>query len=51
MADDLGRDDLGYFNGGKTYTPNIDALISEGLLLDNFHTFKVRFWRLCEMLN
>eukprot|EP00052_Salpingoeca_macrocollata_P019248 m.159470 g.159470 ORF g.159470 m.159470 type:complete len:537 (+) comp20908_c0_seq1:1127-2737(+) len=42
VADDLGYNDLGRFNGGKTVTPNIDALIADGVLLDNFHA-----WRIC----
>jgi len=40
MADDLGWNDLGRFNGGLTITPAIDELISEGILLQRFHTFK-----------
>ena len=38
---DLGWNDLGHFNGGLTRTGNIDALISQGVLLERFHTFKV----------
>ena len=38
---DLGWNDLGYFNGGLTRTVSIDALISQGVLLERFHTFKV----------
>ncbi len=41
MADDLGRNDLGIFNGGKTLTPNIDELIRSGTFLTDFHTFKI----------
>lgn len=41
MADDLGWNDLGHFNGGLTLTPHIDGLIATGVLLDRFHTFKV----------
>lgn len=41
MADDPGWNDLGHFNGGKTITTNIDTLITDGIRLDRFHTFKV----------
>ncbi|MBN9304688.1 MAG: hypothetical protein BGO82_11730 [Devosia sp. 67-54] len=30
VADDLGFGDLGFFNGGQTQTPNIDALFATG---------------------
>lgn len=32
---------MGHFNGGLTRTTSIDALISQGVLLERFHTFKV----------
>ena len=45
VADDLGRNDLGIrnsnANGPRTVTPNINALISEGVTLDAYHTFKI----------
>ena len=41
VADDLGRNDLGARNGGRTISPNIDALISEGVSLTSYHTFKI----------
>lgn len=41
MADDLGRDNLGHFNGGKTRTPNLDHFFEEGIFLSSFHTFKI----------
>lgn len=41
VADDLGRQDLGYFNGGKTVTPHINDLISQGVFLGQYHTYKV----------
>jgi hypothetical protein len=41
MADDLGWNDLGRFNGGLTITPAIDGLIQQGVILQRFHTFKV----------
>jgi arylsulfatase B len=41
MCADLGWNDLGHFNGGLTRTASIDALISQGVLLERFHTFKV----------
>lgn len=37
IADDLGYGDLGCY-GGKTRTPNIDRLASEGVLFTDFHT-------------
>ena len=33
VADDLGYNDLSSTNGGLTFTPNIDALRAEGLVL------------------
>lgn len=45
VADDLGRNDLGIRNakekGPRTVTPNIDALITQGITLDAYHTFKI----------
>ena len=45
VADDLGRNDLGIRNanahGPRTYSPNIDGLISEGVTLSSYHTFKI----------
>jgi len=41
VADDLGYNDLGYFNGGKTITPTIDGLLQGGVFLSNFYAFRV----------
>jgi len=41
VADDLGRNDLGARNGGRTISPSIDALIAEGISLTSYHTFKI----------
>ena len=41
VADDLGRQDLGYFNGGKTVSPNINKHINEGVFLTQYHSYKV----------
>ena len=41
VADDLGRNDLGARNGGRTISPNIDALIAGGVSLTSYHTFKI----------
>lgn len=41
VADDLGYNDLGFMNGGKTVTPNIDSLRREGILLTDYYTFRV----------
>jgi arylsulfatase A-like enzyme len=41
VADDLGRNDLGARNGGRTISPSIDALIAEGVSLTSYHTFKI----------
>ena len=30
VADDLGYNDLGAYNGGKTVTPHLDSLVKEG---------------------
>jgi arylsulfatase A-like enzyme len=38
VADDLGRQDLGYFNGGKTISPHINRRIKEGVFLAQYHT-------------
>ena len=40
-ADDLGYGDLGSANGGKTFTPAIDALRAGGAILTDYHTFKI----------
>jgi arylsulfatase A-like enzyme len=40
-ADDLGYNDLGALNGGLTITPAIDALRAGGLVLSDYHTFKI----------
>lgn len=37
VADDLGYNDLGHFNGGKTRTPAIDALIASGVCRCRIH--------------
>ena len=41
FADDLGYNDLGVFNGNRTLTPHIDALITDGIFLSNYYTYKV----------
>jgi arylsulfatase A-like enzyme len=41
IADDLGFNDLGFSNGGRTYTPNIDAAVHSGISLTSYHTYKV----------
>ena len=42
VGDDVGYDNLGIFNGGKTVTPHLDAILgSEGIRLSQFHTFKI----------
>ena len=38
VLDDLGSYDLGYHGSGIS-TPNVDALIKEGIYLDNYYTF------------
>jgi arylsulfatase len=40
VADDLGYSDLGAF-GGEIATPNLDALVQDGITLTNFHTSTV----------
>jgi len=40
LADDLGHGDLSY-TGGKTPTPNIDRIFSEGVRFSNFMTWAV----------
>eukprot|EP00041_Stephanoeca_diplocostata_P016571 m.326835 g.326835 ORF g.326835 m.326835 type:complete len:406 (+) comp20409_c0_seq11:213-1430(+) len=41
VADDLGYNDLGIRNGGKTFTPVIDDLIRNGVTLSSYYTFRV----------
>lgn len=44
LADDLGWGELGYHNqeaGDDIRTPNIDALVSEGLELDRLYAEKI----------
>eukprot|EP00930_Biecheleria_cincta_P007870 TRINITY_DN109160_c0_g1_i1.p1 TRINITY_DN109160_c0_g1~~TRINITY_DN109160_c0_g1_i1.p1 ORF type:complete len:564 (-),score=77.84 TRINITY_DN109160_c0_g1_i1:161-1852(-) len=41
MADDLGRDNLGWLNGNKTSTPHIDSFFSSGLFLSDYYAFKI----------
>jgi len=45
VADDLGYNDLGIRNthvtGPRTLTPTIDGLISNGVTLSSYHTFKI----------
>lgn len=41
MADDLGRDNLGWLNANKTSTPHIDSFFSSGLFLSDFYAFKI----------
>lgn len=42
VADDLGYNDLGFTNGGKTHTPYINELVKESTILSNYYQ-----WRLC----
>lgn len=37
LTDDNSADELGYSSGGKILTPHIDALASDGVILDNFN--------------
>ena len=41
VGDDVGYADFGFFNGKKTITPTIDALLEEGIFLSNYYTFKI----------
>jgi arylsulfatase B/arylsulfatase I/J len=41
VADDLGYNDLGVTNGGKTITPELDSLIKGGVTLSSYYTFRV----------
>jgi arylsulfatase A-like enzyme len=42
VADDLGYNDLGYENGGKTFTPHIDAMVKQGgIAIKTYYTYKV----------
>ena len=41
VADDLGYNDLGYKNHNKTMTPHIDGMVSKGVRLEQYYTFKL----------
>lgn len=41
VADDLGYNDLGIFNKGKTHTPYIDSLIQDGVQLGAYYTYRL----------
>ena len=45
VADDLGYDDLGHDslvgNNGRTFTPHINDLMDQGVVLEEYYTFKV----------
>ena len=41
VADDLGYNDLGYKNGNRTMTPHIDDMVSKGVRLSQYYTFKL----------
>lgn len=41
VADDLGYNDLGLFNGEKTHTPYINSLIQQGMWLNDFYAWKI----------
>ena len=45
VADDLGYDDLGHDsvmgNSGKSFSPNINKLMDDGIILHDYYTFKV----------
>eukprot|EP00036_Acanthoecidae_sp_10tr_P003653 CAMPEP_0182937928 /NCGR_PEP_ID=MMETSP0105_2-20130417/42963_1 /TAXON_ID=81532 ORGANISM="Acanthoeca-like sp., Strain 10tr" /NCGR_SAMPLE_ID=MMETSP0105_2 /ASSEMBLY_ACC=CAM_ASM_000205 /LENGTH=113 /DNA_ID=CAMNT_0025077177 /DNA_START=47 /DNA_END=384 /DNA_ORIENTATION=- len=41
VADDLGYNDLGFMNGNKTHTPHVNRLVRDGVLLTQYHTYKV----------
>jgi len=41
VGDDVGYNDFGRQNGGKTQTPFIDGLLAEGVMLSDYYTFKI----------
>eukprot|EP00051_Salpingoeca_urceolata_P031213 m.10795 g.10795 ORF g.10795 m.10795 type:complete len:254 (-) comp3858_c0_seq2:1143-1904(-) len=42
VADDLGYQDIGLFNDGKTLTPYLNKMVSqEGMWLSDYYTFKI----------
>ena len=41
VADDLGYNDLGYKNRNKTMTPHINGMVSKGVRLEQYYTFKL----------
>ena len=41
IADDLGYNDIGARNGGRTLTPAIDSLIADGVSLSSYYAFKL----------
>ena len=42
VGDDVGYNDIGATNGGKTTTPVLDGLIKNGITMSDYYTFKVR---------
>ena len=41
VGDDVGANDLGARNGGRTQTPTLDGLIAEGITLTDYYAFKI----------
>lgn len=41
VGDDVGYNDIGYFNGKKTITPTLDGLLDSGIMLSDYYTFKI----------
>ena len=41
VGDDVGYNDLGVTNGGRTHTPRLDELYSSGVALKSYYTFKI----------
>ena len=41
VGDDVGYNDFGFFNDNKAYTPTIDGLLSSGIFLSSYYTFKI----------
>ena len=41
VGDDVGYADIGHFNDKKTITPTLDGLLTDGVMLTDYYTFKI----------
>ena len=41
VGDDVGYGDIGHFSDKKTITPTLDGLLTDGVMLTDYYTFKI----------